>query len=166
VKPINEEFSYERTPAELFALIGDGAFQLELITHLGGHDAELVEQTAAPAGGVRLVTRQRAGVELPGFAKKLIPASTTVTQTYDWEPARDDGSRHGTWRAEIHGAPVSMGGRTEIRPLPSGCVHSFTGEVKASVPLVGGKLESFALDNLRRDLARAAQFTSERLVAG
>lgn len=165
MKAINEEFSYERTPEELFDLIGDGAFQLELIAHLGGHDAELVEQSSSPAGGAKLVTRQRAGVELPGFAKKLIPASTTVTQTYEWDPARDDGSRRGTWRAEIHGAPVTMGGRTEISPMPSGCTHSFTGEVKASVPLVGGKLESFALDNLRRDLARAARFTSGRLAA-
>jgi hypothetical protein len=31
------------------------------------------------------------------------------------------------------------------------------------VPLVGGKLESFALDNLRRDLSRSAQFTADRL---
>jgi len=164
MKRIHEELAYDRGPTELFALISNGSFQLEIITQLGGKEAELVEQTVTPDGGVTLVTRQRTGVELPGFAKKLIPASTTVTQTYIWEPAGEDGSRRGKWLAEIKGAPVSMGGPTEVRATGSGSLHVFDGEVRASVPLVGGKLESFALDNLRRDLTRAAQFTAGRLL--
>ena len=155
VKTIHEELHYDSAPRELFALISSGAFQLEIISHLGGKDAELVEQTVTPDGGMKVVTRQRTGVELPGFAKKLIPASTTVTQTYVWEPAREDGSREGKWSAAIKGAPVSMGGPTELRTTRSGSVHVFSGEVKASVPVVGGKLESFALDSLRRDLTHA-----------
>ena len=56
-----------------------------------------------------------------------------------------------------------MGGPTELRATESGAVHVFEGEVRASVPLVGGKVESFALDNFHRELARTAQFTAERL---
>ena len=163
MKTIHEEFHYDRAPEELFALISSGPFQLEIISHLGGKDAELVEQTVTPEGGVKVVTRQRTGVELPGFAKKLIPAVTTVTNTYVWQPAHGDGSREGTWLAEIKGAPVSMGGPTELRSAGSGSVHVFNGEVKASVPVVGGKLESFALDSLQRELTRAAEFTADRL---
>jgi len=160
---IAETFTYDDGPTELFDLISDGAFQLELITHLGGKDAALLERTTTPQGGVKLVTRQRAGVELPGFAKRLIPANTTVTLTYVWEPAEDDDSRQGTWSTDIKGAPVSIGGQTTISSAGAGSVHAFGGEVKASVPIVGGKLEAFALDNLRRDLALAAKFTAGRL---
>ena len=163
MKTINERFEYNIGPQELFTLISNGAFQLELIAHLGGKDAELVEESAAADGGIKVVTRQRTGVELPGFAKKLIPASTTVTQTYIWGSAREDGSRDGTWRSEIGGAPVAMGGPTEIRTTESGSVHVFKGEVKASIPLVGGKLEGFALDTLHRELIRVAEFTAGRL---
>jgi hypothetical protein len=163
VKTIHEELNYDRSPQEVFDLISSGAFQLEIIAELGGKDAEVVEQTPRADGGVRLVTRQRTGVELPGFAKKLIPANTVVTQTYDWGPAGEDGSRSGTWSAEIRGAPISIGGPTELKAVATGSVHVFSGEVKASVPLVGSKLESFALDNLRRDLSRSAQFTAGRL---
>lgn len=166
MKTIHEEFRYVSAPEELFALISSGAFQLEIISYLGGRDAELLEQTATPAGGVTVVTRQHTGVELPGFAKKLIPASTTVTHTYVWEPAHEDGTREGAWFAEIKGAPVSMGGPTELQATGSGSVHVFKGEVKASVPLVGGKLESFALDSLHRELTRAAEFTARRLAEG
>jgi len=111
VKAIHEEFHYACPPAELFALISSGALQLETIAHLGGMDTELVEQTLTPDGGVKLVTRQRTGVELPGFAKRLVPASTTVTQTYIWEPAGEDGSREWIWSAEIKGAPFRWEGR-------------------------------------------------------
>ena len=163
MRTIHEEFHYDRAPRELFALISSGEFQLEIISHLGGKDAELVEETVTPEGGVKVVTRQHTGVELPGFAKKLIPAITIVTNTYIWQPARSDGSREGTWLAEVKGVPVSMGGPTSLRAAGSGSAHVFNGEVRASVPIVGGKLESFALDNLHRELTRAAQFTAGRL---
>lgn len=166
MKAISEEFRYQQPPQSVFALISAGGYQLELIAHLGGKDAELLEEVAEPGGGVKLVTRQSTGVELPGFAKKLIPANTVVTQTYEWEPAADDGSRTGRWSANIKGAPISMGGPTLLRADGTGTVHVFQGEVRASVPLVGGKLESFALDNLRRDLTRASEFTADRLGSG
>ncbi|HET6873425.1 MAG TPA: DUF2505 family protein, partial [Acidimicrobiales bacterium] len=92
MKEINEVLSYTKSPAEVFELIGSGAFQLELIAHIGGKNPELVEETRADDGSVRLVTKQQNGVELPGFAKKLIPANTTVTQTFDWGPPAADGS--------------------------------------------------------------------------
>lgn len=163
MKAIHEEFHYDDAPQDVFALISRGAFQLEIIVHLGGKNGELVQETVTPEGGVTVMTRQRTGVELPGFAKKLIPASTTVTHTYIWQPVSEDGSHKGEWLAEIRGAPVSMGGPTELRAAGSGSVHIFNGEVKASVPLMGGKLESFALDTFHRELARAAEFTADRL---
>ena len=163
MKQISESFTYGAGVEAVFGLISSGAFQVEIIRHLGGHDAEVVEESTAADGGLRLVTRQKTGVELPGFAAKLIPANTTVTQTYEWGAPAGDGSRHGTWKAEIRSAPVSIGGTTELRASGAGSVHVYGGQIKASVPLVGGRLESFALDNLRRDLCRSAEFTRYRL---
>ena len=166
MKEIHEELNYSRPPADVFDLIATGAFQLDLIAHLGGRDAEIVEETRKPDGSVRLVTRQQTAVDLPGFAQKLIPAHTSVLQVYDWGVAESDGTRRGRWSAEAKGAPVAIGGPTELRPEGSGTCHLYLGQVKASVPLVGGRLEGFALENLRRDLTRAAEFTALRLSAG
>ena len=163
MKAIREVLQYPRPPADAFALISSGAFQLEVIAHLGGLHGEIVEERTASDGSVTLVTRQQTPVELPGFARKLIPANTTVTQTYEWGPPGPDGGRQGTWAADIKGAPVTLGGPTELRADGPGSVHVFGGHVKASVPVVGGRLESFALDNLARDLARTAEFTAARL---
>ena len=163
MKVIHEELHYAQSPDLVFALISTGAFQVDVIAYLGGTDVELLDETLGADGSVKVVTRQRTGIELPGFAKKLIPANTTVTQTYEWGPAEEGGRRRGTWAADTKGAPVSLGGPTELRADGSGSVHVYDGEVRASIPLVGGRLESFALDNLRRELGRTAEFASSKL---
>lgn len=163
MKEIHEELTYSRPPDQVFDLISTGAFQMELIAHLGGHDPTVVEETRGEDGSVRLVTRQQTAVELPGFARKLIPANTTVTQTFEWQPTGADGTRRGTWSAQAKGAPVSIGGPTELRPDGDGSRHLYLGQIRASVPVVGGRLESFALDNLHRDLAATGKYTAKRL---
>lgn len=163
MKDIHEVLAYTRPPADVFDLISSGKFQVELLTHLGGANAEVVEETRHPDGSVRLVTRQQTAIELPGFARRLIPANTTVTQIFEWEPPAVDGTRSGRWSAEAKGAPVTIGGPTELRANGSGTDHVYGGHVKASVPVVGGRLEGFALENLRRDLERTAEFTTAQL---
>jgi hypothetical protein len=163
MKDVREVFRYDHSVADVFALVSQGSFQLEIISHLGGKSGEIVEEDTTDAG-VRLVTRQQTAIELPGFAKKLIPANTTVTQTYVWSQADGDGNRIGTWAADSKGAPISIGGPTELKADgDGGCTHTYMGQVKASIPLVGGKLESFAMDNLERELAKAHEFTVGRL---
>jgi hypothetical protein len=41
----------------------------------------------------------------------------------------------------------------------------YLGQVKSSVPLVGGKLEGFALDNLKKELTRTGEFTVAQLAS-
>jgi len=162
LKAIHEEFQYAHPVEAVFAVISQGAFQLELINHLGGKDATIVEETAT-SSGIRLVTQQHTSVELPGFAKRFVPANSTVTQTYNWGEADDSGRRTGTWSAAIKAAPVTIGGPIELVPVAGGAVQRYLGQLKASVPLVGGKLEAFALQNLQRDLGKTHQFTVARL---
>ena len=163
MKEIKEVLTYDAAPQAVFDLIATGAFQLELIGHIGGRQPEIIEETSGDDGSVKVVTRQTTGVELPGFAKKLIPANTTVTTTYDWGPPAADGSRKGTWKADAKGAPVSIGGPTELIPDGDGTRHVYGGQVKSSVPVVGGKLEGFALDNFRKEMAKTREFTAARL---
>ena len=163
MKEIHQELSYPSSPAEVFDLISTGEFQLALIGHIGGKNPEVVEETRRDDGSVRLVTRQQAGVDLPGFAKKLVPANATVIQTYDWDPPAADGSRTGRWSAEPKGAPISIGGPTELKAAGAGTTHVYRGQVKSSVPIVGGKLEGFAMDNLKKELTRTAEFTVAKL---
>ena len=165
MKAIREELHYPGSPAVVFEVAFTGSFQLELIAELGGLDPEVIEETATDNGGLRLVTAQRTHVELPLFVRRIMPADTTVTQTYEWSPPAGDGSRTGTWSAEIKGAPIRLDGTTELRANDGGTTHVYLGGAKASVPIVGGRLESFAVQNLRQDLTRGAKFISDRLAS-
>ena len=163
MREIHEEFRYDHPVNEVFALIASGAFQVELTEHLGGKNVKLLDDAGAD-GSVTLTVSQQTAVDLPGFAKKLVPTNATVTQTYEWPAAEADGSHRGRWSAVTKGAPISIGGPTELLPSDQGgTVHRFLGQIKANVPLVGGKLESFAHDSLTRDLARSHVFITDRL---
>ena len=163
MKEIHQELTYPRSPGEVFDLISTGEFQLALIAHIGGKNPEVVEETRRDDGSVKLVTKQQAGVDLPGFAKKLVPANATVIQTYEWDPPQADGSRKGRWSAEPKGAPISIGGPTELTADGTGSKHVYMGQVKSSIPVVGGRLEGFAMDNLKKELTRTGEFTTTRL---
>jgi Protein of unknown function (DUF2505) len=163
VREVDEEFHYDAAVEAVFALIASGAFQAELTEHLGGRNVTVVEETATPAS-TKIVVSQQIAVELPGFAKKFVPANANVTQAHEWGPPDAGGNRTGSWSAVTKGAPVSIGGPTELIATPEGgTVHRYSGQIKASVPLVGGKLESFAFDNLHKDLAISHDYIAARL---
>ena len=83
-------------------------------------------------------------------------------QTDEWAPDDGSGVRSGTWRVELAGAPARLGGTMRLEPDGAGSTYVVAGETKVSVPLVGGKAESFIADMVARlgrtegDLLRTA----------
>lgn len=96
-----------------------------------------------PDGGVRLVHSRKLPDGVPGFLQKFMPKDGRVVQTDTWEPAKADGSRHGTWQVAFAGAPGEIGGRTSLVPDADGCLWNVDGEAKVKIPLIGGKAEGF-----------------------
>ena len=45
---------------------------------------------------------------------------------------------------EIKGAPIRLNGMLALRPDDAGCEEVIAGELKASIPLLGGKMERAA----------------------
>jgi hypothetical protein len=57
-----------------------------------------------------------------------------------------------------------MSGSFKVTPLgPGRCRREFAGEVRVSVPLLGGKIEKFMVDKMREGYDVAAEFTREWL---
>jgi hypothetical protein len=103
---------------------------------------QLVRREEQPDGGVVLEVSRELPAGAPGFLERFLPKDGRVRQTDDWGPPRD-GARFGTWRVEIPGAPARLGGTMRLEPVQGGTRHTIEGEVKVSVPLVGGKAEIF-----------------------
>ena len=119
-----------------------------------GSRLEAREQT--PDGGVVLRSTRGLPKGMPGFLEKVVPAGGRAAQTDTWGPASPDGSRAGTWKAEVPGAPVDVHGTMRLVPTASGCDYVIDGTAKVKIPIIGGKAEKFVADATARTTAAEA----------
>lgn len=160
---IATDHAYTAPAAEVFAMLTDPEFLAAKVTELSHGPGEVVECVAAGAGW-RIVTRRTVDVEVPGFAARFLPSTNTVLQTDEWG-GEHDGVREGVWRVEARGVPVEMSGTMRLAPTPTGCVEEIRGRIKASVPLVGGRLEHLVGDGVDDQLVREHEFAVAWLAA-
>ena len=118
------------------------------------HDgSRVVQREERPDGGLLLAVSRELPGGVPGFLERFLPQDGRVLQTDEWGPA-EAGTRRGTWRVEIPGAPAKLGGTMRLEQLASGSRYTIEGEVKVSVPLIGGRAERFIADMVAKLAAK------------
>ena len=73
--------------------------------------------------------------------------------------------RTGTWKVDIKGIPIHLSGTMQLKAAGKGSVEAIAGTAKASLPLVGGRLEKLAAGNFNDSTAQEQDF-STRWLAG
>jgi hypothetical protein len=139
---LSQRDEYAAEPAVVFAMFCDEKFLLGKYEALGYPKYEVLEVDASESGA-RIKTRRHAPANVPGFAKRLFGDTTEMVQTDVWGPEHN-GVREGTWTIDVPGKPVKAGGTIRLEASGDGSLVSIDGELKASVPLIGGKIESWA----------------------
>jgi Protein of unknown function (DUF2505) len=140
---ISHRVEYPAGPEEVFAMLAEPRFQEAKCAATGAlRHTVSVEQR----GDRTVVTTERVMPTdgLPDYAKSMVGDRLKVGETQDWGPAAADGSREGTVDLEIHGAPVSLRGTVRLEAGGQGTVERLDGDLKARVPLIGGKIEQAA----------------------
>jgi hypothetical protein len=160
---ITETITYAAAPDAVYAMVTDPAFQVRKCVEAGAHHHEAAVQ---PAGeGARVVTKRDLPSDgLPDFAKSIIGSTLSVTETYQWGAAQDGGVRSGTLTVEVKGAPVAMKSTVRLAPSPLGTEITIDGDLKASIPLLGGKVEKAAAPAVVHAI-RSEHETGERWLA-
>jgi Protein of unknown function (DUF2505) len=153
---LSQRDEYDADPATVFAMFCDEKFLLGKYEALGYPQYEVLEVTASDSGA-RIKTRRHAPANVPGFAKRLFGETTEMVQTDEWGP-ESAGVRDGTWKIDVPGKPMRAGGTIRLEPRGSGSLVSIDGELKASVPLIGGKLESWAGGEAKEALVKEYDF--------
>ena len=157
---------YDADVETVYALISNPDFIEHKYAAIGGRDVA-VDRSDGDDGSVEVVTKRTVTVDLPGFAKKVLTPSQTTIQHETWAPANGKGERSCTYFVEAHGAPSRIEGTHTLSAAPDGGTdHRIEIEIKVSIPLIGGKLEKFAGETGREDLAAQFAFTDEALAAG
>jgi hypothetical protein len=121
-----------------------------------GDDSKVVSRDVGAGDAVTLVVSRKLPDGIPGFLQKFLPSDGRVKQTDTWGAA-SGGARAGSWKAETPGSPVKVGGTMRLEPAASGCTYVVEGEIKASIPLIGGKAEDVAVGMTQKLTASEAE---------
>lgn len=138
---LTAEIGYAAAPAAVFAMLTEVEFQERKCAATGAVDHEVHVEEYDDGSAVIRTRRTMPTDQVPDFVRTFVGSTLDVVQVDDWGPAGPDGARDGTAVVEIQGAPVRFAGSLTLRAGGQGSVETIDGDVKASVPLVGGRIE-------------------------
>jgi len=152
--------AYIRLRAQRTGAIG---VEVEVVSNLSGGNVSDEEIPDSETGGtVRLqITRVLPTKDAPAFARSLLGDSITVTEIQVWPPVVA-GSTTASMEASF-GSLVRLTAGIHLADNAGGSVAVTRAECKASVPLVGGKVEALVEEQVRDYLAYEVRVAGEWL---
>jgi hypothetical protein len=143
---LSYDLTYEAPLTEVGQMLMDPSFREEVC------DAQRVLRhtvTVTPEGnGTKVVVDQVQATEgLPGFARKFVGDEINLVQSEQWSDLEN-----GAVEVAIPGKPGQMRGTIRLREADGTTTETVAMEIKVSIPLVGGKIESLIADLLRKAL--------------
>jgi hypothetical protein len=136
---------YLRPPSDVFAMLIDEDYVRARAEATGGSD---VQAAVREVGDTVEITNTRVvPADVPAFARSMVGDSIRISETHIWGPDAD-GHREGTFEASFGSGPVAARGRLHLMPDGAGATCTLEGQIKASVPLVGRKIEQMVHDQI------------------
>ena len=151
---------FDTTPEGFWAVFWDEAYNTELYRALAIKERVVVKDSEE--NGVRRRSqRLEPSVPVPGWAASVLKdLSYTEHDVFH----RDRSSMDVTVEPVMGKERFQLGGVFSVTPAgPGRCRREFRGEVKISVPLLGGKIEKLMVDQLRDAYDNAARVTRDFL---
>lgn len=136
---LTRTFSYDAPTAAVVAMMQDPAFWDRVAEATGALSSSTTVSARGDATEV-VSDQQQAVAGVPSFAKRFVGDSTHAIITATWSGER------ATYAVKTPGKPTSIEGTVAVTPRGTGAVVTYDLDVKASVPLVGGKLEKLVCD--------------------
>jgi uncharacterized protein YndB with AHSA1/START domain len=133
---LRHEIHYNASAAEVYAMLTDPAFRSKALAAMGVISHEIT--ITAEGSATRILIDQVQPTEgVPSFAKKFAGETTRAVQTEVWSSPTS-----ATLKVDAPGKPTEISGTLTLTESGGKTTEVFEGEVKARVPLIGGKLEN------------------------
>ncbi|RNL63073.1 DUF2505 domain-containing protein [Nocardioides marmoriginsengisoli] len=146
-KDVRFELRYDgATPEQVYAMLADPEFR-DQVCEFQRYPRREVTITPTGAGMDVKVDQYRPATEVPSFARKLVGEELNIVQTESWS-SPTSAALHVT----IPGKPGDMKGTVTLTAADGGTTEVVQVTVKASIPLIGGKIESLIGDMLGKAL--------------
>lgn len=131
------------------------------LAEIGGHNAELIEHNKT---ATTVSYRMRQGVpadKLPSAIRSLMSGDLMVSREQHWE--KTDTGAICTAKVHVTGVPGSITATSTLSVSGTGARLATTGEVRVSIPFVGGKIERTVAEQVVRLLRYENEYVAERL---
>lgn len=128
------ELRYDAAADDVVTMLTDPAYWDAVAVATGAISSTARVEAQGEATKV-VVDQQQEVVGVPSFAKKFVGDSTQAIKTQVWR------GHTASFDVETPGKPTRITGTATVAEQGSGSVLTYDLDVKASVPLVGGKLE-------------------------
>lgn len=149
---VTAEIHYQADPASVFAMLLEKSFQDRKLAETGAISWEV--EVALHSDGATITSRRLLPTEgMPDAFRGIVGQQITIIQTETWGAAGRDGARTGALDVEVSGVPVRMRASLSLSTAAADAAAShlgwrttelLDGELKARVPLIGGKIERSA----------------------
>ena len=162
-KKISRIDKYDASPDQILAMLQDPAYVEGKYQALGDVSSTVVEHT--PGDGTLVLKMDRTvPADLPGFAKKVMGDTNQIVQSENWTKTADG------YTTDVHiefpGKPLGISGKLEIKGTGEATSDWHVNmECKASVPLIGGKLEGVLEKETLESLDKEYAFNKEWLAS-
>lgn len=122
-----------------------------------GHRNVAVISAGGDADGFDIETSREVPLEVPGFLRGVLGEWNTLLQNERW---REAGNGVGINELEIsaRGLPVVITGTMRLARKGKGCVNEVAITIRASVPLIGGKVEKIVARDTEATLKAEHEF--------
>ena len=161
---LSAEIRYGADPGTVFGMIADPAFQEAKCVATGSLEHEVDVRDDADGGTTIFSRRTMPTDQMPDFVRSFVGATVHLAETQRWAAAAPDGTRAGSITVEIEGVPVRFSASTALTADGGGTHQPIEGELKASVPLFGGRIEKAAEPAVRAAI-RVEQRTGDEWLA-
>jgi hypothetical protein len=133
----------------VFTSYADEAFWRDRISAVGSPEDTLDDFASTGESVSVTITQYIPDEDIPDLARKVLPGQLTIVRTSTFSGF--DGERFtGSASAEAAGGLGQISGGAEAVSEGGLALESVSGQVKVSVPLLGGKLEKLVISHLDR----------------
>lgn len=160
-KKISRVDKYNASADDIWAMLNSRDYVDAKYQALGDISTDVVQFDTGDA--IALSVERVVPAELPDFAKKIMGDTNKIVQNENWSAAAGGG-----YVCDLHiefpGKPLKVTGKLEVKPTGDATSDWVVNmEIKASVPLIGGKLEGVVEKETLASLDKEYSFNQEWL---
>ncbi len=159
---LSEMISFPAEPDQVAELLADPEFVRARCAATGSLDSE-VDVSHEDSGGFTVTTTRTFPTDsFPAFARSAVGDRLTVRQEDRWEPA-GDGVWTGHTTVSTVGVPARVEARLRLAAGVGGATQTIEGQISASIPFLGGKIEEMVHEQVTEALEVERRLAGEWL---